>query len=157
MVFSVIVSITPCLTQNLSPESRKKLKEYYRTAKKYGIRGLLSVVAGTVCYTVLKEAATEGVKRHGKRYVGSMLVNSGVSLASAGLPLITNATKVVKYSKACHSVCAATWRVTHNLAELPFLLCDFAVFGEIVPSCEENAYDIFGGNTDILSQFTDSD
>ena len=45
MVFTPAVSITPCLTQKLSPESRKKLKEYYRTAKKYGIRGLLSVVS----------------------------------------------------------------------------------------------------------------
>jgi hypothetical protein len=112
MVFTPAVSITPCLTQKLSPESRKKLKEYYRTAKKYGIRGLFvfGLVSGTGSYTLLKEAAKEGVKRHGKGYIGGILINSGLTFVSGGIPLITNATKVVKYSKACHSVCAAAWR-----------------------------------------------
>jgi hypothetical protein len=155
MVFPVVVSITPCLTQKLSPESRKKLKEYYRTAKKYGIRGLFSLVSGTGGYTLLKEAAKDGVKRHGKRYIGGILINSGLTFVSSGIPLITNGTKVVKYSKACHSVCAAAWRASHNIAEVPFIVCDYALFGEYIPSCGETDYDIFGGTTDVLSQFTD--
>jgi hypothetical protein len=61
----------------------------------------------------------------------------------------------VKYSKACHSVCAAAWRASHNIAEVPFIVCDYALFGEYITSCEETDYDIFGGNTGVLSQFTD--
>jgi hypothetical protein len=155
MVFTAVVSITPCLTQKLSPESREKLKEYYRTAKKYGIRSLFTVVSGTGGYTLLKEAAKEGVKRHGKRYIGSILINSGLTFVSGGIPLMTNATKVVKYSKACHSVCAAAWRASHNIAEVPFILCDYALFGEYIPSCGEADYDIFGETTDVVTQFID--
>jgi ascorbate-specific PTS system EIIC-type component UlaA len=121
MVFLVVVSMIPCLTQRLSPESRKKLKEYYRTAKKYCIRGLFGMVGGTGGYTLLKEAAKDGIKRHGKRYIGGILINSGLTFVSGSIPLITNAIKVVKYSKACHSVCAAAWRASHNIAEVPFL------------------------------------
>jgi hypothetical protein len=69
------------------------------------------------------------------------------------MPLLTNATKIVKYSKACHSVCAADWRTSDNIAELPFILCDYAIFGEYVPSCQETDYDIFGGTTDIINEF----
>jgi hypothetical protein len=103
MVFLVVVSMIPCLTQRLSPESRKKLKEYYRTAKKYCIRGLFGMVGGTGGYTLLKEAAKDGIKR----YIGGILVNSGLTCVSGGIFFLTNATIVVKYSKACHSVCAA--------------------------------------------------
>jgi hypothetical protein len=155
MVFPVYVSITSCLTQKLSPEIRKKLKEYYRNVKKYGIRGLFGVVSGTGSYTLLKEAAKEGVKQHGKRYIGGILINSGLTFVSGGIPLITNATKVVKYSKACYSVCAAAWRASYNIAEVPFILCDYALFGEYIPSCVKADYDIFGGATDVLSEFTD--
>jgi len=155
MVFPVNDSISPCLTQKLSPESRRKLKEYYRTTKKYGIRGLFGVVSGTGCYTLLKEVVKDGVKRQGKRYIGGILINSGLTLVSGGIPLVTNATKIVKYSKACHSVCAAAWRASHNIAEVPFILCDYAIFGEYVPSCGEEDYDIFGGDIDVFSQFAD--
>ena len=113
------------------------------------------MVSGTGDYTLLKEASKEGVKRHGKRYIGGILINSGLYFVSGGIPLITNGTKIVKHSKTRHSVCAASWRASHNIAELPFILCDYVVFGEYIPSCGEADYDIFGGATDVFNQFTD--
>jgi hypothetical protein len=154
MVFSTAEALTPCLTQRLSPETRKNLKEHYRTTKKYGIRVGVGIVSGMGGYTLMKEAAKEGVKRHGKRYIGGLLINSGLTSISGGIPLITNATKVVKYSKACHSVCAAAWRASHNIAELPMIVCDYAIFGEYVPSCGEADYDLYSTTTDIVSEFT---
>ena len=149
-------ALTPCLTQRLSPQTRTAWKERYRITKKYGIRVGFGLVSGTGCWTLVKEAASDGVKRHAKRYIGTILVNSGLTCVSSGLPLLTNATKVVKYSKACHSVCAASWRAAHNIAELPLILCDFALFGEYVPSCAESDYDLFSNNTtDFVSSFTD--
>jgi hypothetical protein len=155
MVFPTVSALTPCLTQRLSPETRKNLKEYYRTTKKYGIRVGFGLVSGTGGYMLLKEAAKDGIKQHGKRYLGGILINSGLTCVSGGIPLLTNATRVVKYSKACHSVCAAAWRASHNIAELPLIVCDYAIFGEYVPSCQEADYDIFGGNTDVLSGFSE--
>jgi len=72
-----------------------------------------------------------------------------LTCVSGGLPLLTNATKVVKYSKAVHSVCAASWRAAHNVAELPLIVVDYAVFGEYVPSCGEADYDVYSRTTDI--------
>jgi hypothetical protein len=103
MVFPTVVALTPCLSQGLSPGTRKNLKEYYRTARKYGIRVGFGLVSGMGGYTLLKEAAKDGIKR----YIGGILVNSGLTCVSGGIFFLTNATIVVKYSKACHSVCAA--------------------------------------------------
>jgi hypothetical protein len=155
MIFPTAEALTPCLTQRLSPETRKNWEEYYRTAKKYGIRVGFATVSVTGGYTLVKEAAKEGIKRHGKRYIGGLLINSGFTCISGGVPLLTNATKVVKYSKACHSACAAAWRASHNIAELPLIVCDYALFGEYVPSCGEADYDIYSKTTDIVSEFTD--
>ena len=155
MVLPQAEALTPCLTQRLSVETREKWKERYRYTKKYGIRTGIGVVTGTGIYTLVKEAAADGVKRHAKRYLGGILINSGFTCVSAGLPLLTNASKVVKYSKACHSVCAAAWRASHNIAELPLIVCDYALFGEYVPSCGETDYDLYSNNvTDIVTPFT---
>ena len=156
MVFPTAETLTmPCLTQRLSPETRDKWKDRYRYTKKYGVRITFGVVTEIGCYTLVKEAATSGVKRHAKRYIGGILVNTGLTCISGGIPLITNATKIVKYSKACHSVCAAAWRGTHNIAELPLIACDYALFGEYVPSCGEADYDLFSNEaTDFVSEFT---
>ena len=154
MVLPTTEALTPSLTQGLSTETRLRWKERYRTAKKYGIRSAFAAVSGTGIYTLVKEAATDGIKRHSKRYLGVILINSGFTCITGGMPLVTNATRVVKYSKACHSVCAAAWRASHNIAELPFIACDFALFGEYVPSCGESDYDLYGSTTDIISEFT---
>lgn len=143
MVLPGAEALTPCLTQSLSAENRKIWKERYRIAKKYGIRAGFGAVSGTGIYTLAREAAKDGVNRHAKRYLGGILINSGFTCISGGIPLLTNATKVVRYSKACHSVCAAAWRASHNIAELPLIACDYALFGEYVPSCGEADYDLY--------------
>jgi len=156
MVLPVAEALTPCLTQRLSAETRERWKERYRFGKKYGVRAGFGAITGTGCFTLVKEAAKDGVKRHAKRYIGGILVNSGLTCVSGGIPLLTNATKVVKYSKACHSVCAASWRAAHNVAELPLIICDYAIFGEYVPSCGESDYDLFNNEaTDFMSEFID--
>ena len=147
-------ALTPCLMGKCAPETRKMWKERYRYAKKYGIRAGFAGVTGAGIVTIAKEAATDGIKRHGKRYIGGILVNSGLTCVTGGLPLLSNATKVIKYSKACHSVCAASWRAAHNVAELPMMAVDYAVFGEYVPSCGEADYDMYSQTTDIISEFT---
>ena len=155
MVFPTAEALTPCLTGRLSHETRETWKEGYRIAKKYGVRAGFGLISGRGCLTLAKEAAKDGVKRHAKRYIGSILFNSGLTCVSAGIPLLTNATKVVKYSKACHSVCASSWRAAHNVAELPLILCDYAIFGEYVPFCGESDYDLFSNEaTDFVSTFT---
>lgn len=111
--FPTAEALTPCLMGSCSPQTRETWKERYRYAKKYGIRATVAGVSGTGMVGVLQEAAKDGVKR----YIGGILVDTGLTCFSAGLPLLTNPTKVVKYSKACHSVCAASWRAADNIAD----------------------------------------
>ena len=154
MVLPTTDALTPCILGKCSPETRNKWKERYRFAKKYGIRASFTTISGAGLLSLAKEAATDGVKRQAKRYIGSILVNSGLTAVSAGLPLLTNASKVVHHSKATHSLCAASWRAAHNLAEVPFIMADFVIFGEPVPSCGEHDYDLYNKNTsDVLAQF----
>ena len=72
------------------------------------------------------------LKRHAKRYLGGILVDVGLTCVSGGMPLLTNATKALKYSKAVHSVCAAFWRAAHNIAELPLIAVDYAVIPSVM-------------------------
>lgn len=154
MVLPQTEALTPCLMGKFPTATRKVWKERYRYAKKYGFRAGFATITGTGLVTVAKEKASKGVKRHAKRYIGGILIDGGLTCVSARLPLITNATKVVKYSKACHSVCAASWRAAYNVAEVPMILVDYAIFGEYVPSCGETEYDICSKTTDIVSEFT---
>ena len=155
MVFPTNEVLTPCLTRNLPEETRKRWKERYRYAKKYGLRGGFGLLTGTGFYTLVKEAATDGIKCHSKRYLGLILMNIGLTCVTTSIPLLTNTTKIIKYSRAVHSVCAAAWRAAHNTAELSFIICDFAIFGEHVPSCGEADYDMFSHEaTDFIKEFT---
>ena len=153
MVFAE--ALTPCLTKRLSPERRNRLKEHYRKVKKYGIRTAFAGITAGGLVSLAKDLGKEQAFFHGKRYLGCILAGCGLTSISIAVPLVTNMTKVIKYGKACHSVCAAGWRVTHNLVELPFAICDFAIFGEYVPSCGEADYDFFSPNvTDVIEAFT---
>lgn len=138
----------------MSSPTRKIWKDPYRVAKKQGIRGRFAGVSGTGAVTLIKEAAKDEVKRHAKRYIGGILIDTSLTRFLAGLQLLTNATKVVKYSKACHSVCATSWRAAHNIAELPLIFVNYAVFGEYVPSCGEADYDLYSNTTDVFKDFT---
>lgn len=47
MVLSMAdVLTTPCLTNNLNPVARQRLKEQYRIAKRYGIKADWGIVTG---------------------------------------------------------------------------------------------------------------
>jgi hypothetical protein len=154
MEIPISEGLTPCLTGGWSCERRRRWKERYRYVKKCGIRVGFAGVTTTGLVTVVTEACADGVKRHAKRYLGGILINTGLTFVSGGVPLVTNATRIVRYAKACHSVCAASWRAAHNIAELPMIVVDYALFGEYISSCGEVDYDLYSNTTDVVSSFT---
>ena len=125
MLFLTAEALTLCVLGKMSPESKKVWKDSYRVAKKYGIRAGFARVFGTGFISLVKVVAKTGIKRHAKWYLGMILVNTGLTCFSGRILLLTNATKIIKYSKACHSVCAASWRAAHNVAELLFIIIIF--------------------------------
>jgi hypothetical protein len=68
--FPTAEALTPCLMGRCSVETRNKWKGRYRYAKKYGIRSLFVGVSGVGVFNLAKEAASDGIKRHAKRYIG---------------------------------------------------------------------------------------
>lgn len=111
----------------------------------------LVVLVSLQYFTIVKEAVTGGVKRHAKPYIGGILFDTGLTCVSGAIPRLTNGTKIVKYSKAYHSVCASSWCAAHNIAELPLIAVDYAVFGEYLPSCGDSDYDLYSKTTDVIS------
>lgn len=144
---------TPCLTGRMSPETRRRFRETYRKCKKYGIRGAIGSATGASICELAWEIGRGEFVTYGKRRVGILCIGAGTSLFSGGLVLATNATRVVKYARAGHKVIAAAYRATHNAAELPFLVLDYALFGEPVYSCEGNDYNWFGDEGTGLEDF----
>jgi hypothetical protein len=145
---------TPCLTKRMSPESRRRLREIYRKLKRYRIRGAIGTATGGSFCQIAWEISRGELKTYGKRKIGAIIVGAAGSAVSGGLVLATNATRIAKYANATHKVVAAAYRTTHNMAELPFLVVDYALFGEPVSSCQENDYNWFGdlgnGSNEII-------
>lgn len=132
------------------------MEETISLYKKYGICAEFAGVTITRLARIAMEVTIDGIKLHAKCYLGVILVDTGLTCISGEIPLLTNTTKVVKYSKAIHLVCAAYWRVTHNIAELPIISVDYAVFGEYVSLCKEADYDVYSTRTYVIYIFTDT-
>jgi hypothetical protein len=144
MVFPKAQALTPYITSSINPETREIWKEPYPLAKKYGIRASFGAVIGSGMVSMVKEVAKDGIQRHVKRLIGVILVDNSLTFVFVGIPLLTNATKVVKTAKAVHSACC------HNVAEIPTFALEFVLFGEGVQSFGEADYDWYSQDTDII-------
>jgi hypothetical protein len=147
---------TPCLTSRMNPAAREKLKEKYRTAKKYGIKAAWGVVTGSGILELGKEYVKGEVITRGKKKIGSLILLGCSHIGLGAVPLVTNSTKIIKYAKKAHSVTSCIYRCAHDASEVPFVALDFLVFGEYVPSCSDDGYKLMGNITsDALSTLDD--
>ena len=69
------------------------------------------------------------------------------------MTLVTNSTKILKYVKKGHSITSCIYRCAHDASEVPLVALDFLVFGEYVPSCPDDGYQLFNVSSDALDQF----
>jgi hypothetical protein len=146
---------TPCLTNNMNPVARQKLKEQYRKAKGYGIKAAWGVVTGSGVLEVATDLAKGEIIRHGKQKVGSLILLGCTHVGLGVVPLITNSTKIIKYAKKAHSVTSCIYRCAHDASEVPLVALDFLLFGEYVPSCPDNGYQLLNVSSDALANLDD--
>ena len=144
---------TPCLTSRMSPEAREKLKEKYRITKCYGIKAAWGVVTGSGVLELAKEVAKGEVIAQGKKKVGSLLLLGCSHVGFGAVTLVTNSTKILKYVKKGHAITSCVYRCAHDASEVPLVGLDFLVFGEYVPSCRDDGYQLFNVSSDALDQF----
>ena len=144
---------TSCLTSRMNPLARKKLLEQYRVAKKYGIKSAWAVVTGSGVFELAKDVAVGSVSNYGKEKIGSLILLGCTHVGLGAVPLVTNSTKILGYAKRAHTVTSCVYRCAHSASEVPFVGLDFLVFGEYVPSCPPNGYQLFNVSSDALDQF----
>jgi hypothetical protein len=142
---------TPCLTSRMNPAARKELKEKYRVAKKYGIRAAWGAVTGSGLLEIGKEVVKGQVVHHGKERIGGLILLGCSHIGLGALPLVTNSTKILKYAKKAHSFTSCVYRCAHDASEVPLVALDFLVFGEYVPTCPKDGYQLFSVPTDGFS------
>jgi hypothetical protein len=153
MVLPVAEALTtPSLTSHMNPIARQKLKENYRVAKRYGIKAAWGVVTGSGVLELTKEVAKGEIVRQGKKKVGSLILLGCSHIGVGALTVVTNSTRVIKYAKKAHSVTSCMYRCAHDASEVPMIALDFLVFGEYVPSCPDDGYQLFNVSSDPLEQ-----
>ena len=153
MVLPVAEALTtPSLTSHMTPTARQKLKENYRVAKRYGIKAAWGVVTGSGVLELAKEVAKGEIVKQGKQKVGSLILLGCSHIGLGAVTVVTNSTRVIKYAKKAHNVTSCIYRCAHDASEVPLIALDFLVFGEYVPSCPNDGYQLFNVSSDALDQ-----
>jgi len=138
--------LTVTFKRNRDSSNRKK----YAQAKCVGIRSALGVIIGAGAVSIAKEAGKGAIQYYGRRWIGTAFITVGGYLGFGGFPLVTNATKIVKYGKACHNCCAVIMDATETTAGIPFIGLEFAVFGRPVPKNTNSTFSLYPESTDFL-------
>ena len=112
-------------------------------------------MTGSGVLEIAKEVAKGEIVKHGKKKVGSLILLGCVHIGFGTVTMITNSTKVIKYAKKAHNVTSCIYRCAHDASEVPLIGLDFLVFGEYVPSCPEDGYQLFNVSSDALDEITD--
>jgi hypothetical protein len=146
---------TPCLTSRMSQAARKQLKEKYRVAKKYGIKAAWGAVTGAGVFEIGKEVVKGQLVNRGKERIGGLILLGCSHIGLGAIPLVTNSTRILKYAKKAHSFTSCIYRCAHDASEVPLVALDFLVFGEYVPSCPKDGYQLFPVPTDALTNLDD--
>ena len=141
---------TPCLMNSMNPVARQKLKEQYCIAKMYGIKTAWGVITGSRVLELLKEAAKGEIVKQGKQKMGLLILLGCSHVGLGAVTLITNSTKIIKYFNKAHSVTSCISRCAHDASKVPLIALDFMLFGEYVPSCPDNGYQLFNVSSDAL-------
>lgn len=101
---------------------------------------------------VVKEVSKGEIIHHGKRKIGALILLGCSHIGLGALTLVTNSTKIIKFTQAAHSVTSAIYRCAHDASEVPLIALDFMIFGEYVPSCSDDEYQLFNVSSDFLDQ-----
>ena len=144
---------TRCLLSNWNETDILALEEKYAQAKCYGIRASLGVVTGAGVISVGKEVSKGVLQYYGRRWLGTALVTVGGYFGFAGVPLLTNATKVVRYGKACHNCFATIMDASETTAGIPLIALEFAVFGRPVPKKPNSTFSLYPESSDFVNKY----
>ena len=115
-----------------------------------GVRACLAVITGSGAVSIAKEAGKSVLQYYGRKWIGTAFIIGGGFLRFGGIPLITNASKIVKYAKACHNCCATIIDTTEITAGLLLIALEFVIFGRPVPKKTNSTFSLYPESSDFL-------
>jgi hypothetical protein len=136
----------------MNPVLQRKFKEKYRVWKGYGLKGAWGLITGAGLLELATEVVKGEVLKHGKQKVGSLILLGCTHVGLSAVPMITNSTKILKFVKTAHSITSGIYRCAHDASEVPLIALDFLLFGEYVPSCPPDGYQLLNVSSDALDQ-----
>ena len=113
------------------------------------------VVTGSGVLELTKEVVKGEIIQHGRKKAGSLVLLGCSHIGFSAVTTITNSTRIIRYAKKAHSVTSCIYRCAHDASEVPLIALDFLVFGEYVPSCPDDGYQLLNVTSDTLANFDD--
>lgn len=122
----------------------------YSLAKRNGSRGIYLWATGMGVWGVVREAATEGVKRYGKKKIAVLCLSAGGWAFGPVVTLLTNSSKIIGTATRLHSLISFGFECIEDGGNLLFLPLDMTLFGQPIPVGDPDRFNIMTNFTDFL-------
>lgn len=123
----------------------------YALAKRTGYRGICLWASGVGAIEILREVATNSLKRYGKKKLAIVCLSARVWAVAPFMTLITNSSRIINATTRIHSLISFGAECLEDSGNLVFLPVDLALFGQPIPIGEENCFNIMKN----ITYFTD--
>jgi len=127
-----------------------KYANVYSGSKRWGVRGIYTFLGGTGLWGVAKEVAQGSVVQYGKRRLATVVIGGASYICAPAVAVITNATRVVKSCKVVYTTVGYAMEAVEDASHVPFLILDFALFGQPVPANKDGRFSSWSNITDII-------
>ena len=123
----------------------------YSLGKRNGARGIYLWATGMGVWGIVREAATDGVKRYGKKKFATFCLSAGGWALGPVVTLLTNSSRIINVTTRLHSVISFGAECLEDGGNLLFLPLDMALFGQPIPVGDPDRFNIMTNFTDFLS------
>ena len=123
----------------------------YSLGKRNGARGIYLRATGMGVWGIVREAATDAVKRYGKKKFAIFCLSEGGQALGPIVTLLTNSSRIINVTTRLHSVISFGAECLEDGGNLLFLPLDMALFGQPIPVGDPDRFNIMTNFTDFLS------
>ena len=123
----------------------------YSSGKVNGARGIYLWATGMGVWKIVREAATDGVKRYGKKKFATFCLSAGGWALGLVVTLLTNSSQIINVTTRLHSIISFGAECFEDGGNLMFLPLDMTLFGQPIPVGDPDRFNIMTNFTDFLS------
>jgi len=123
----------------------------YSLGKRNGARGIYLWATGMGVWGIVREAATDGVKRYGKKKFATFCLSAGGWALGPVVTLITNSSQIINVTTRLHFIVSFGTGCIEDGGNLLFLPFDMILFGQPIPVGDPDRFNIITNFTNFLS------